>query len=52
MTSGTFVTSYYDCSELDPVHRKEGIFPVMSASALRATLDILASGVTTRSAAT
>jgi hypothetical protein len=39
---GTLVTSYYDWSEIDPVWREAGIFPVMSEGALRATLGILA----------
>ncbi|WP_345648962.1 SRPBCC family protein [Streptomyces tremellae] len=39
---GTRVTSYYDWSEIDPVHREKGVFPVIPESALRATLGILA----------
>jgi hypothetical protein len=39
---GTMVTSYYDWSEIDPVWREAGIFPVISEGALRATLGILA----------
>ena len=39
---GTLVTSYYDWSEIDPVWRDAGIFPVLSDGALRATLGILA----------
>ena len=39
---GTLVTSYYDWSDIDPVWREAGIFPVMSEGALRATLGILA----------
>ena len=39
---GTLVTSYYDWSEIDPVWRQAGIFPVISEGALRATLGILA----------
>ena len=39
---GTLVTSYYDCSAIDPVWREAGIFPVISEAALRATLGILA----------
>jgi hypothetical protein len=39
---GTLVTSYYDWSESDPVWRNAGVFPVISESALRATLGILA----------
>jgi hypothetical protein len=48
---GTLVTSYYDWSSIDPVWKEAGIFPVISESALRATLGILARTVTaTRSA--
>jgi Polyketide cyclase / dehydrase and lipid transport. len=43
---GTLVTSYYDWSEIDPVWKEAGIFPVMSEGALRATLGILARTVT------
>jgi len=39
---GTLVTSYYDWSDIDPSYRELGIFPVISESALRATLGILA----------
>jgi hypothetical protein len=39
---GTLVTSYYDWSNIDPTWREAGIFPVISESALRATLGILA----------
>jgi hypothetical protein len=39
---GTLVTSYYDWSSIDPVWKDAGIFPVISESALRATLGILA----------
>ena len=39
---GTLVTSYYDWSQIDPQWREAGIFPVISESALRATLGILA----------
>ena len=39
---GTLVTSYYDWSEIDPVWKEAGIFPIMSEAALRATLGILA----------
>src|ERR1700677_976423 len=39
---GTLVTSYYDWSNIDPVWKEAGIFPVMSEGALRATLGILA----------
>jgi hypothetical protein len=38
---GTLVTSYYDWSEIDPVWRDAGIFPILSEGALRATLGIL-----------
>ncbi len=38
---GTLVTSYYDWSDIDPVWRERGIFPVLSESALKATLGIL-----------
>lgn len=37
----TLVTSYYDWSEIDPVWRAADIFPVIPATALRATLGIL-----------
>lgn len=43
---GTLVTSYYDWSEIDPVWRDAGIFPVLSEGALRATLGILDRTVT------
>jgi hypothetical protein len=39
---GTLVTSYYDWSDIDPVWKEAGIFPVLSEGALRATLGILA----------
>jgi hypothetical protein len=39
---GTLVTSYYDWSNIDPVWKEAGIFPVISENALRATLGILA----------
>jgi len=39
---GTLVTSYYDWSGIDPAWKEAGIFPVISESALRATLGILA----------
>ena len=39
---GTLVTSYYDWSNIDPVWKEAGIFPVISEGALRATLGILA----------
>ncbi len=38
---GTLVTSYYDWSNIDPVWKEAGIFPVISEVALRATLGIL-----------
>jgi hypothetical protein len=39
---GTLVTSFYDWSDIDERWRAAGIFPVISESALRATLGILA----------
>ena len=39
---GTLATSYYDWSSIDPAWREAGIFPVISETALRATLGILA----------
>jgi hypothetical protein len=39
---GTLVTSYYDWSSIGPAWKDAGIFPVISAGALRATLGILA----------
>ena len=48
---GTLVTSYYDWSEIDPVWREAGIFPVISEGALRATLGILARTVMRQQAA-
>jgi len=39
---GTLVTSYYDWSSIHPAWQEAGIFPVLSAGALRATLGILA----------
>jgi len=39
--AGTLVTSYYDWSDIDPVWKEAGIFPVLSEGALRATLGIL-----------
>ncbi len=39
---GTVVTSYYDWSEIHPDWKEAGIFPVISESALRGTLGILA----------
>jgi hypothetical protein len=38
---GTLVTSYYDWSNIDPVWKDAGIFPIISEGALRATLGIL-----------
>lgn len=38
---GTLVTSYYDWSDIAPQYRDAGIFPVISETALRATLGIL-----------
>jgi hypothetical protein len=38
---GTLVTSYYDWSDIDPVWRERNIFPIISETALRATLGIL-----------
>jgi hypothetical protein len=38
---GTLVTSYYDWSAIDPQWREANIFPVISETALRATLGIL-----------
>ena len=46
--AGTVVTSYYDWSDIDPVWKEAGIFPVISEGALRATLGILARTVTAR----
>ena len=42
---GTAVTSYYDWSAINDDWRARGIFPVISAGALRATLGILARNV-------
>jgi hypothetical protein len=42
VADGTLVTSYYDWSDIDPVWKEAGIFPVISEGALRATLGILA----------
>lgn len=39
---GTLVTSYYDWSSVDQSWKEAAIFPVISESALRATLGILA----------
>ena len=44
----TLVTSYYDWSGADPVWRNAGVFPVISETALRATLGILARTVARR----
>jgi Polyketide cyclase / dehydrase and lipid transport len=44
---GTLVTSYYDWSNIDPVWREAKIFPILSETALRATLGILARTVET-----
>jgi hypothetical protein len=38
---GTLVTSYYDWSNIDPQWKEANIFPVISETALRATLGIL-----------
>jgi hypothetical protein len=40
-TGGTLVTTYYDWSDIHPDWAAMGIFPVLSESALRATLGIL-----------
>ncbi len=40
-SDGTLVTSFYDWSQIDEKWREAGIFPVISESALRATLGIL-----------
>ncbi len=42
----TFVISYYDWSDIDPVWKEADIFPIMSEGALRATLGILDRTVT------
>ena len=39
---GTIVTQYYDWSEIHPKWREADIFPIISETALRATLGILA----------
>ncbi len=39
--TGTVVTSFYDWSDIDPKWREAGIFPIISETALRATLGIL-----------
>jgi hypothetical protein len=49
---GTLVTSYYDWSNIDPTWRDAAIFPVISESALRATLGILARTAANRGATT
>jgi hypothetical protein len=38
---GTLVTSYYDWSNIEPLWKEADIFPVISETALRATLGIL-----------
>jgi hypothetical protein len=40
-SEGTLVTSFYDWSQIDEKWREAGIFPVISESALRASLGIL-----------
>jgi hypothetical protein len=40
-SEGTRVTSFYDWSQIDEKWREAGIFPVISESALRASLGIL-----------
>ena len=37
---GTIVTSFYDWSDIDPTWREANIFPIISETALRATLGI------------
>ena len=39
---GTIVTQYYDWSDIHPQWREANIFPIISETALRATLGILA----------
>jgi hypothetical protein len=39
--AGTVVTSFYDWSDIDPKWREANIFPILSETALRATLGIL-----------
>jgi hypothetical protein len=39
--AGTVVTSFYDWSDIDPTYREAAIFPIISETALRATLGIL-----------
>ena len=46
----TVVTSYYDWSDIHPEWRDKGIFPVISESALKATLGILERTVVRRRA--
>lgn len=41
VADGTLVTSFYDWSDIDQHWRDAGIFPVVSETALRATLGIL-----------
>jgi hypothetical protein len=48
----TLVTSYYDWSSIHPEWRERGIFPILSETALRATLGILERTVRRRSART
>lgn len=48
---GTLVTSYYDWSNIDPHWKDQGIFPIISEGALRATLGILARTVQPRQTA-
>jgi hypothetical protein len=38
---GTLVTSYYDWSEIAPIWQERDIFPIISETAIRATLGIL-----------
>jgi hypothetical protein len=45
-SGGTLVTSYYDWSGISQAARDRGVFPVISESALRATLGILTRTVT------
>lgn len=40
--AGSLVTSYYDWSDIDPMWRDTGIFPVISEATLKSTLGILA----------
>ena len=47
---GTLVTSYYDWSNIHPVWREAAIFPIISETALRATLGILDRTVRRRTA--